>query len=115
MAAPITPNRRRWRRPWRRSNRSGHPAHTKRSHGRGHVSCAASPTLSVRPASARRSPASPRFFTSALAQPPPNYRDILATDRAGYVRLTTALLARGVRALERGAWFISVRHDDADI
>ena len=48
-----------------------------------------------------------------LTEPPRNYRDILATDRAGYVRLTTALLARGVRVLERGAWFISTRHDDA--
>ena len=35
-----------------------------------------------------------------LAEPPRNYRDILATDRAGYVRLTTRLLERGVRALE---------------
>ena len=50
-----------------------------------------------------------------LTAPPRNYRDILATDRAGYVRLTTALLARGVRVLERGAWFISTRHDDAVI
>ena len=48
-----------------------------------------------------------------LAAPPENYRDILATDRAGYVRLTTAMLERGVRLLERGAWFISTRHDDA--
>lgn len=48
-----------------------------------------------------------------LTAPPRNYRDILATDRAGYVRLTSALLSRGVRVLERGAWFISTRHDDA--
>ena len=48
-----------------------------------------------------------------LASPPKNYRDILATDRAGYVRLTTRLLERGVRALERGAWFISTEHTDA--
>ncbi|MCB1498794.1 MAG: aminotransferase class III-fold pyridoxal phosphate-dependent enzyme [Bauldia sp.] len=50
-----------------------------------------------------------------LGAPPRNYRDILAVDRAGYVRLTTALLERGVRILERGAWFISTRHDDAVI
>jgi glutamate-1-semialdehyde 2,1-aminomutase len=50
-----------------------------------------------------------------LAQPPRNYRDIIATDRAGYVRLTTALLGEGVRVLERGAWFISASHDDAVI
>jgi glutamate-1-semialdehyde 2,1-aminomutase len=48
-----------------------------------------------------------------LNEPPRNYRDILATDRAGYVRLTMALLQRGVRVLERGAWFTSTRHDDA--
>ncbi len=50
-----------------------------------------------------------------LKEPPRNYRDILATDRAGYVRLTTALLERGVRVLERGAWFVSTEHDDAAI
>jgi glutamate-1-semialdehyde 2,1-aminomutase len=48
-----------------------------------------------------------------LSTPPRNYRDVLATDRAGYVRLTTALLERGVRVLERGAWFISSSHDEA--
>lgn len=50
-----------------------------------------------------------------LTAAPRNYRDIIATDRAGYVRLTTALLERGVRVLERGAWFISTEHDDAVI
>jgi glutamate-1-semialdehyde 2,1-aminomutase len=50
-----------------------------------------------------------------LKEPPRNYRDIIASDRAGYVRLTTALLERGVRILERGAWFISTTHDDAVI
>jgi glutamate-1-semialdehyde 2,1-aminomutase len=50
-----------------------------------------------------------------LTQPPRNYRDIVTADRAGYVRLTTALLQRGVRVLERGAWFISTTHDDAVI
>jgi glutamate-1-semialdehyde 2,1-aminomutase len=47
-----------------------------------------------------------------LEKPPVNYRDMLAMDRAGYVRLTTALLERGVRALERGAWFLSTEHDE---
>jgi glutamate-1-semialdehyde 2,1-aminomutase len=50
-----------------------------------------------------------------LKEPPRNYRDIIASDRAGYVRLTTALVERGVRVLERGAWFISTEHDDAAI
>ena len=31
------------------------------------------------------------------------------------MRLTTALLGHGVRALERGAWFLSLAHDDAVI
>jgi glutamate-1-semialdehyde 2,1-aminomutase len=57
----------------------------------------------------------PEIFHVAfgLNAPPENYRDILSTDRAGYVRVTTGLLARGVRVLERGAWFISSAHDDA--
>jgi len=40
------------------------------------------------------------------------YRSSLAADRTRYVKLTTALLERGVRALERGAWFLSVEHTD---
>jgi glutamate-1-semialdehyde 2,1-aminomutase len=40
------------------------------------------------------------------------FRDTLSTDRARYVRFTTALIERGVRALERGAWFLSSEHHD---
>jgi glutamate-1-semialdehyde 2,1-aminomutase len=47
-----------------------------------------------------------------LAAMPRNYRDVMQIDRARYVKLTTALLAKGVRVLERGAWFISSAHDD---
>ncbi len=50
-----------------------------------------------------------------LETSPVNYRDAMRIDRAGYVRLTTALLQRGVRALERGAWFLSTEHDEAVI
>jgi glutamate-1-semialdehyde 2,1-aminomutase len=50
-----------------------------------------------------------------LASPPRNYRDVLVSDRATYVRFTTRLLERGVRALERGGWFISTEHDDGVI
>ena len=59
----------------------------------------------------------PQIFHIAmgLASPPQDYRDLLTVDRARYVRLTTALLARNVRALERGAWFISTTHDEAVI
>jgi glutamate-1-semialdehyde 2,1-aminomutase len=48
-----------------------------------------------------------------LTEPPVNYRDCLRVDRPGYIRLATLLLQRGVRALERGAWFLSTEHDDA--
>lgn len=48
-----------------------------------------------------------------LTEPPVNYRDCLRVDRAGYVRLATLLLQRRVRALERGAWFLSTEHDEA--
>jgi glutamate-1-semialdehyde 2,1-aminomutase len=36
-------------------------------------------------------------------------------NRPAYIALTTALLQRGVRALERGAWFLSSEHDDTVI
>jgi glutamate-1-semialdehyde 2,1-aminomutase len=56
----------------------------------------------------------PQIFHVALGlrEPPTNYRDVLAVDRQGYIQLTTALLQRGVRALERGSWFLSTEHDD---
>jgi glutamate-1-semialdehyde 2,1-aminomutase len=44
-----------------------------------------------------------------------NWTDLLGVDRQRYVAFTTALLSRGVRALERGAWFLSTEHDDAVI
>ena len=57
----------------------------------------------------------PQIFNVALGVSTPirNYRDARAADRAAYVALTTALLGEGVRALERGAWFMSAAHDDA--
>jgi glutamate-1-semialdehyde 2,1-aminomutase len=50
-----------------------------------------------------------------LDAPARNYRDLLRADRALYVKFCHALLKRGVRALERGAWFVSFAHDDAVI
>lgn len=50
-----------------------------------------------------------------LDKPARNYRDLAAMNRPAYVQLTTALMYRGVRALERGAWFISAEHNDAII
>jgi glutamate-1-semialdehyde 2,1-aminomutase len=50
-----------------------------------------------------------------LTEPARNWSDLRRMDRPRYVAFTTALLRRGVRALERGAWFLSTEHDDAVI
>jgi glutamate-1-semialdehyde 2,1-aminomutase len=50
-----------------------------------------------------------------LGEPPRNYREIAAADKRGYSAFALALLKRGVRVLERGAWFVSSEHDDAVI
>ncbi|WP_274627371.1 aspartate aminotransferase family protein [Arvimicrobium flavum] len=59
----------------------------------------------------------PQVFHVALGleEPARNYRDLARMNRPAYVALTTALLRRGVRALERGAWFMSIEHSDAVI
>ena len=59
----------------------------------------------------------PQIFHVALGAGSPfsNYRDSLAADKARYVNFTTVLLSHGVRALERGAWFLSAAHDDGVI
>ena len=50
-----------------------------------------------------------------LDAPAHSYRDLLKCDKALYVKFAHALLKRGVRVLERGAWFVSAAHDDAVI
>jgi len=57
----------------------------------------------------------PQIFHVAfgLDAPAHDYRDLARSDKKAYVAFTTALLQRGVRALERGAWFMSVTHDEA--
>jgi len=50
-----------------------------------------------------------------VTKPIETFRDTFAIDRARYVKFTTALIERGVRALERGAWFLSSEHDEAII
>ena len=50
-----------------------------------------------------------------LEAPAKNYRDLLKLDKMGYAKFAHALLKRGVRVLERGAWFVSSAHDDAVI
>jgi glutamate-1-semialdehyde 2,1-aminomutase len=50
-----------------------------------------------------------------LREPARDYRDLFAVERKKYVAFTTALLRRGVRALERGTWFLSSAHTDEQI
>jgi glutamate-1-semialdehyde 2,1-aminomutase len=52
------------------------------------------------------------FGTSVAAE---NYRESRKSDRNGYISFTTAMVERGVRALERGAWFLSTAHNDSII
>ncbi|WP_171181697.1 aspartate aminotransferase family protein [Ruegeria sp. HKCCD8929] len=47
-----------------------------------------------------------------LTEKPQDYRDLTALDKARYRELCHAMLKRGVRALERGAWFVSSTHTD---
>jgi glutamate-1-semialdehyde 2,1-aminomutase len=56
----------------------------------------------------------PSIFHIAFGVDAPitDYRSSLKADRARYVKFTTALHYRGVRALERGAWFLSTTHTD---
>jgi glutamate-1-semialdehyde 2,1-aminomutase len=57
----------------------------------------------------------PQVFHVAfdLDAPARNGRDLTRMNKAKYVKFTTALAYNGVRALERGAWFMSIAHDDA--
>ena len=59
----------------------------------------------------------PTAFHVALGmtEPARNWSDLQKFDRKRYVQFTTALVKHGVRALERGAWFLSTEHDDAII
>ena len=50
-----------------------------------------------------------------MTEPARNWSDLQRFDRKRYVEFTTALVKHGVRALERGAWFLSTEHDDAII
>lgn len=56
----------------------------------------------------------PQVFHVApgLTEAAQDFRDLRAMNRAGYVAFTTEMMFRGVRALERGAWFLSSQHDD---
>jgi len=52
------------------------------------------------------------FVGIGLAEPPRNWDQVLTMDKERYIAFTTALLRHGVRALERGAWFLSTEHTD---
>lgn len=54
----------------------------------------------------------PGFFHVGfgLSSAPRDYRDLIGIDKPKYTRFTLAMLKRGVRALERGAWFLSGSH-----
>ncbi|HVR31965.1 MAG TPA: aspartate aminotransferase family protein [Acidimicrobiia bacterium] len=56
----------------------------------------------------------PQIFHVAFGTTEPiiEFGDLSRTDPAAYVRFTSGLMRRGVRALERGAWFLSSAHDD---
>jgi glutamate-1-semialdehyde 2,1-aminomutase len=56
----------------------------------------------------------PQIFHVALGIDAPitDYRSALAADKTRYIRFTARLLDHGVRALERGAWFLSSAHTD---
>ncbi len=56
----------------------------------------------------------PQIFTVALGltEPAENYRGLAKVDRAAYRHFTAALLGNGVRALERGAWFLCTEHTE---
>jgi glutamate-1-semialdehyde 2,1-aminomutase len=47
-----------------------------------------------------------------LEAPARDFRGLAGIDKPLYVRFAHALLKRGVRVLERGAWFVSAAHDD---
>ena len=47
-----------------------------------------------------------------LDQPAQRYRDLARSNKAGYSAFALAMLRRGVRALERGAWFVSSEHGE---
>jgi glutamate-1-semialdehyde 2,1-aminomutase len=56
----------------------------------------------------------PGFFHVGfgLSSAPRDYRDLVGIDKPKYTRFTLAMLKRGVRALERGAWFLSSAHSN---
>ncbi|HTE16780.1 MAG TPA: aspartate aminotransferase family protein, partial [Armatimonadota bacterium] len=57
----------------------------------------------------------PMFHVAFAAERFTDYRSAATADTARYHSLTTALMERGVRVLERGLWYVSTSHTEADI
>jgi glutamate-1-semialdehyde 2,1-aminomutase len=57
----------------------------------------------------------PVFHVAFAPGPITDYRSAAQQDTPRYHRLTRALLERGVRVLERGLWYVSTAHTDAEI
>ena len=43
------------------------------------------------------------------------YDHVLDYDKDSYRRFCLGMLSRGVRLIERGLWYVSLAHEDADI
>ena len=63
----------------------------------------------------RRGRLADRELALGTSEPIDNFRDSRRASKPDYVQLTTLLVERGVRALERGSWFVSAAHDDTVI
>lgn len=57
----------------------------------------------------------PMFHVAFAPEPLTDYRSAARMDAARYHRLTAALMERGVRVLERGLFYVSTSHTEADI
>jgi glutamate-1-semialdehyde 2,1-aminomutase len=57
----------------------------------------------------------PMFHVAFAEAPLTDYRSAAKMDTPRYHRLTAALMERGVRVLERGLWYVSTVHTEADI
>jgi glutamate-1-semialdehyde 2,1-aminomutase len=52
------------------------------------------------------------YVCMGMSEPARNWDGLHGMDRARYIRFTSTLMGYGVRALERGAWFLSTEHDE---
>jgi glutamate-1-semialdehyde 2,1-aminomutase len=55
------------------------------------------------------------FHVAFVDEPLRDYRSASRMDTPRYHRFAAALLERGVRVIERGLWYVSTAHTDADI